>query len=78
MVYDSEVILPTEMQYGSSRVQAYQLIEVEQARQDAIDLLKGSRDIVVVWSAMYQQNLWRYHVWRVQPRAFQVGDLILC
>jgi hypothetical protein len=40
MVYGSEAILPTELQYGSPRVQAYQPIEAEQAWQDAIDLLE--------------------------------------
>jgi hypothetical protein len=32
MVYGSEVVLPTKLQYGSPRVQAYQLVEVMQAR----------------------------------------------
>jgi hypothetical protein len=32
MVYGAEVVLPTEPRYGSPRDQAYQSIEVEQAR----------------------------------------------
>jgi hypothetical protein len=31
MVYGEEVMLPTELQYRSPRVQAYQSVEAEQA-----------------------------------------------
>jgi hypothetical protein len=45
-----------ELQYGSPKVQAYQPIVAEQARQDAIDLLKESMDIAIARSARYQQT----------------------
>jgi hypothetical protein len=77
MVYGSEAILPTELQYGSPKVQAYQPIEDEQVRQDTVDLLKESRDIIVARLVGYQQTLWWYHARKVHPRAFQVGDLVL-
>jgi hypothetical protein len=32
MVFGSEVVLPSELWYGSPRVQAYQLVEAEQVR----------------------------------------------
>jgi hypothetical protein len=67
MVYDSEAVLPSELQYESPRVQAYQLVEAEQEQQDVIDLLEESRDITVVRSARYQQTLWPYHAQRVHP-----------
>jgi hypothetical protein len=54
MVYGAEVVLPTKLQYGSPRVQAYQPDEVVQARQDALDLLKESRDITITRSAGYR------------------------
>jgi hypothetical protein len=57
MVYEAEVVLLTELQYGSPRVQAYQPIKVEQALQDTIDLLEESRDIAVTRSAGYQQTI---------------------
>jgi hypothetical protein len=77
MVYGSEIVLPSELQYGSLRVQAYQTVEVEQAWKDVIDLLQESRDITVARSARNQRTLRRYHARRVHPRAFQVGDLVL-
>jgi hypothetical protein len=77
IVYKAEAVLPTEQQYGSPKVQAYQPVKVEQARQDTIDLLEESMDIAVTRSARYQQTLRRYHTRRDHPRAFQVGDLVL-
>jgi hypothetical protein len=53
MVYGSMVVLPSEMQYRSPRVQTYRSVEVEQAWQDAVDLLEESRDIAVTRSARY-------------------------
>jgi hypothetical protein len=55
MVYGSEAVLPTKLEYISPRVQAYQLVEAKQARQDAIDLLEESRDITIARSVRYQQ-----------------------
>jgi hypothetical protein len=70
-------MLPIELQYGSPRVQAYQSGMAEEARKDAIDLLKESRDIVATRSDRYQQALQRYHARRVHHWAFQVDDLVL-
>jgi hypothetical protein len=53
MMYRLEVVLPTELQYGSPRVQAYQLVEAQQAWQDAINLLEESREITIIRSAGY-------------------------
>jgi hypothetical protein len=33
--------------------------------------------VALLHSARYQQSLRRYHARRVQPRGFQVGDLVL-
>jgi hypothetical protein len=57
MVYGSKDVLPSELQYGPPRVQAYQSVEAEQARQDVVDLLEESWDITVVRLARYQQTL---------------------
>jgi hypothetical protein len=57
MVYGAEAMLPTELQYGSPRVQAYQPVEAKRAQQDAINLLKESRDITVTRSTGYQKTL---------------------
>ena len=49
----------------------------EKARQDALDLLGKERDLAIARSAIYQQDLRRYHSRRVKSRTFQEGDLVL-
>jgi hypothetical protein len=54
MVYGAEVMLPTELSYGSPRIRGYQPGVAEEAQKDTIDLLEESRDIVVMRSVGYQ------------------------
>jgi hypothetical protein len=61
MVYGAEAVLPTDLQYGSPRIQAYQPDTIKEAQKDAIDILKESRDTTVIRSARYQQALRCYH-----------------
>ena len=56
---------------------AYVEVDNEKARQDALDLLDEQRDVAAARSAIYQQDLRRYHSRRVKSRAFQEGDLVL-
>jgi hypothetical protein len=53
MVYGPEAVLPTNLQYGSPSVQAYQPDMAEETRQDAIDILEEARDIIVIRSERY-------------------------
>jgi hypothetical protein len=41
MVYGAEVVLPTDLQYGSPRVRAYQPDATEQAQKNAKTFLKN-------------------------------------
>ena len=56
---------------------AYVEADNEKARQDSLDLLDEERDLAAARSAIYQQDLWRYHSRRVKTRTFQEGDLVL-
>jgi len=78
MVYGSEVILPTDLDYGASRVRAYNEQGAEASLEDAMDHLDEVHDIALLSSAKYQQALCRYHSHRVRGWAFNVGDLVLC
>ena len=49
----------------------------ELARQDSLDALEEERDLAASRSAIYQQDLRRYHSRRVKSRTFQEGDLVL-
>ena len=77
MVYGAEAVLPNDIRHDFPRVAAYVEADNEQACQDALDLLDEKRDIGAARSAIYQQDLRRYHSRRVKTRAFQEGDLVL-
>ena len=78
MVYSSEAILPTDLDYGAMRVSAYDEQGAEASLEDAMDQLDEARDVALLCLAKYQQALRRYHSRRVQGRAFNIGDLVLC
>ena len=77
MVYGAEAVLPSDIRHDSPRVAAYVEAGNETARQDALDLLDEARDLAAARSAIYQQDLRRYHSRRVRTRTFQEGDLVL-
>jgi len=76
IVYGSEAILPTDLDYGEPRVWAYNEQEAEPSLEDAMDQLDEGRDVALC-SAKYQQALHLYHNHRVRGQAFNVGDLVL-
>jgi transposase InsO family protein len=77
LVYGAEAILPTDLEYGSSRTKAYDDRSNQTSREDSHDQLEEARDVAILHSARYQQSLRRYHTWGVRSRGFQVGDLVL-
>ena len=54
MVYGSEAILPTDLNYGALRVRAYDEQRAEASLEDAIDQLDEARDVALLRSAKYQ------------------------
>jgi transposase InsO family protein len=77
LVYGAEAILPTDLEYGSPRTKAYDDRSNRASREDSLDQLEEARDVTLLHSAWYQQSLRHYHARGVQPRGFQVGDLVL-
>jgi hypothetical protein len=57
LVYGAEVILPTDLEYGSSRTRAYDDRSNRTNREDSLDQLEEARDIALLHSARYQQSL---------------------
>ena len=78
MVYGSEAVLPTNLDYGAPRIIAYGEQGAEASHEDAMDQLDKARDIALLCSAKYQQTLHRYHSRWVRDRAFNIEDLVLC
>jgi hypothetical protein len=77
LVYGVETILPMDLEYGSPRTKAYDDRGNQTSREDSLDQLEEARDVALLHSARYQQSLRRYHAWRVWPRDFQEGDLVI-
>jgi transposase InsO family protein len=75
--YGAKAILPTDLECGSPRTKAYGDQNNQTSREDSLDQLEEARDVALLHSAWYQQSLRRYHARRIQPRGFQVGDLVL-
>ena len=73
----SEAVLPSDLLHNAPRVELYSEDEAEQAWQDAVDLLEEEREMAMIRSTIYQQDLRRFHARNVKSRAFQEGDLVL-
>ena len=65
MVYGAEAFLPSDIRHDSPRVAAY------------VEANNEKRDMALARSAIYQQDMRRYHSRRVKTRTFQEGDLVL-
>jgi hypothetical protein len=77
LVYGVEAILPTDLEYRSPRLQAYNERNNQVSREDSLDQLDEARDVALLHSEKYQQSLRRYHERRVRPWGFQEGNLVL-
>src|SRR4051812_2245058 len=74
LVYGAEAVLPANTIHDSPRVTQYATAEVnEVARQADVDLLEEARELALSRSAIYQQDLRRYHSKKVNPRVFKEG-----
>ena len=62
---------------NAPRVELFSEEEAEQARQDTVDLLEEEREMALILSTIYQQDLRRFHARNIRGRAFQEGDLVL-
>jgi hypothetical protein len=77
LVYGAEAVLPTDIEFDVSRVVQYMEKQAKEAREDGIDLLEEAREQALARSALYQQQLQRYHSRKIRPLAFHEGDLVL-
>jgi hypothetical protein len=70
LVYGAEAVLPTDVIHDAPRVVLYIKEEAKEARENDVDLLEEAREITLSRTAVYQQNLRRYHAQKVNPRRF--------
>ncbi|WVZ76162.1 hypothetical protein U9M48_024159 [Paspalum notatum var. saurae] len=78
MVYGSEAVLPSDLAFGAPRLTFKDIAKAKAARMEDLDLLEEERLNSVIQSARYQQTLRHYHDHNMRPRAFRIGDLVLC
>jgi hypothetical protein len=57
MVYGSEAILPTDLEYGVPRVRAYDSQGNQTSLEDAMNQLEEAHDVTLLHFAKYQQAL---------------------
>src|SRR5438105_13612643 len=68
LTYDSEAVLPTELEFGSPRVRNFDENSSEDSRRVELDQLEEARDVTAIRSARYLQGLRRYHDHNVRGR----------
>jgi hypothetical protein len=57
MVYGTEAILPTDLDYGALRVMQYEELEAKEYLKDVLDQLDEARDVALLHSTKFQQAL---------------------
>ena len=77
MAYEAEAVLPSDLDHGAPRVEAFDHDRAMEAQQDVVNLLDEHHEMTVIRSARYQQTLRRYHNRKIRGRILEVGDLIL-
>ena len=55
MVYGSDAILPTDLDYGAPRVRVYDEQRAKASLEDAMDQLDEAHDVALLRSSRYQQ-----------------------
>jgi hypothetical protein len=70
-------MLPTDVEYGSPRLKAYNEKNNDATREDALDQLEEAHNVALLHSTKYQQSLRRYHDRHVHRRDLNLGDLVL-
>jgi hypothetical protein len=77
LVYGAKAVLPTDIEFDAPRVVQYTEKQAKEAQEDGIDLLEEAREQALARSALYQQQLRRYHSRKIRPLTFREGDLVL-
>ena len=77
LVYVSDVILPVDLIWNSSRVEQYNKGEADETRQLEIDSAEDIKLNALFQFARCLQGLQRHYDKNVRPRTFQVRDLVL-
>ena len=61
LAYGAEAVLPSNLDHGAPRVNAFDHDQAAEAQQDAVDLLEEAHETIIIRSTRYQQTLRMYH-----------------
>jgi hypothetical protein len=75
LVYGTEAVLPTDLEYGSPKIKDYDESSNQRARKDSLDQIYEAHDVAMMHSARYQQALRRYQSLENLAPRFQRGRL---
>jgi len=77
LVYGSEAIIPSDIEFDSPRHAMYTEEEAKLTREDGVDLKEEACLLALSRSAVYQQKLRHYHSKKIRPLPFREGDMVL-
>jgi hypothetical protein len=77
MVYGTEVVLPSDVTFGSPRIENFDQSSADLARELEINRTEEKRLTSCLRAAKYLEAIRRYHNRNVKDRSFMVGDLVL-
>jgi len=77
MVYGAEAVLPTNVAFGSPRVEHFDQSLADHARELEINFTEEKRLASYLRTAKYLKPMTRYYNKNVKDRSFMVGDLVL-
>ncbi|XP_057758495.1 uncharacterized protein LOC130979143 [Arachis stenosperma] len=77
LVYGSDAMIPVEISQSSLRTELADLTTQDIARQTKLDLIEELRSSAAIKHLAMQQHIARRYNQRLQPRSFQVHDLVL-
>nr|XP_025617189.1 uncharacterized protein LOC112709521 [Arachis hypogaea] len=77
LVYGSDAMIPVEISQSSLRTELADLTTQDLARQTELDLIEEIRSSAAIKHLAMQQHIARRYNQKLQPRSFQVHDLVL-
>jgi len=77
MVYGTDAVLPSNVTFGSPRVENFDQSSADLARELEINCTEENRLNLCLQTAKYLEAIRRYHNSTFKDRSFVVGDLVL-
>src|SRR3954466_13303039 len=77
LVYGSEAVIPSDIEFDAPRCTMYTEEEAKAAREDGVYLKEEACLLALSRSAIYQQKLRHYHSKKMRPLSFREGDMVL-